>query len=165
MPLDAIGLDGARLPFLTLLAGAVVLLVWVLLERTVPGRHLYAIGGNRDAARLAGVPVARLRAMAFAIAGLGAAGAGLMYAARVASANPVQGAGLMLDAIAAVFLGMTMSRGGEPRVASTVVGVAMLGLLGNGLTQLRVDSYVREIVTGLVVIAAVAVASTSRRGR
>ena len=163
LPLDALGLDGVRLPALTLLAAAVVALCWVLLERTVFGRHLYAIGGNRDAARLAGVPVRRLRTIAFAIAGLGAAGAGLMYAARVASANPVQGGGLMLDAIAAVFLGMTMSRGGEPRVAFTLVGVAMLGLLDNGLTQMRVDSYWREIMVGLIVIAAVAVASYSRR--
>jgi len=86
-----------------------------------------------------------------------------MYAARVASANPTQGSGLMLDAIAAVFLGMTMSRQGEPRVLYTLVGVLMLGVLDNGLTQLRVDSYVREILVGLIVIGAVATAAFSRR--
>lgn len=165
VPLDALGLEGLRLPYLTLAAAAAAAICWVLLERTVLGRHLYAIGSNRDAARLAGVPVRRLRMTAFAVAGLGAAAAGLMYAARVASANPIQGAGLMLDAIAAVFLGMTMSRGGEPRVAFTLVGVAMLGLLGNGLTQMRVDSYVREIVVGAIVIGAVAVASYGGRDR
>jgi len=69
-----------------------------------------------------------------------------MYAARVASANPTQGSGLMLDAIAAVFLGMTMSRQGEPRVIYTLIGVLMLGILDNGLTQLRVDSYIREVL-------------------
>lgn len=165
VPLDALGLEGLRLPYLTLAAAAAAAICWLLLERTVLGRHLYAIGSNRDAARLAGVPVRRLRMTAFAVAGLGAAAAGLMYAARVASANPIQGAGLMLDAIAAVFLGMTMSRGGEPRVAFTLVGVAMLGLLGNGLTQMRVDSYVREIVVGAIVIGAVAVASYGGRDR
>ena len=154
---------GVRLPLLLLTAAAVALACWFLLEKTVFGRRLYAIGGNREAARLAGLKVVRLRLCAFALTGLGAAGAGLMYAARVASANPTQGAGLMLDAIAAVFLGMTMSRQGEPRVAYTLVGVLVLGILDNGLTQMRVDSYVREVLVGMIVIAAVAVATLSQR--
>ena len=69
----------------------------------------------------------------------------------------------MLDAIAAVFLGMTMSRRGEPKVVYTLVGVLILGVLDNGMTQLRIDSYVREILVGLIVLAAVAVASLSKR--
>jgi len=152
-----------KIPFLTLTAMAVIAVCWFVLEQTNFGRRLYAIGGNREAAHLAGIRVKRLRLMAFALTGLGAAGAGLMYAARVASANPTQGSGLMLDAIAAVFLGMTMSRQGEPRVLYTLVGVLMLGVLDNGLTQLRVDSYVREILVGLIVISAVATAAFSKR--
>ncbi len=85
-----------------------------------------------------------------------------MLASRVASANPTQGAGLMLDAIAAVFLGMTMSDEGQPRVLFTLIGVLMLGVLGNGLTQLNVDSYVREIITGSIIILAVAASSLGR---
>lgn len=165
IPLDALGLAGLRVPYLALTAAAVIAVVWVVMERRRFGRHLYAMGSNPEAARLAGVPVVRLRIAAFALAGLGAAGAGLMLAARVASANPTQGAGLMLDAIAAVFLGMTMTRGGEPRVLATVAGVALLAVLGNGLTQMRVDSYVREVVTGVIVLAAVAFATLGRRGR
>ena len=69
----------------------------------------------------------------------------------------------MLDAIAAVFLGMTMSRRGEPKVVYTLVGVLILRVLDNGMTQLKVDSYVREIFVGLIVLAAVAVASLSNR--
>lgn len=153
-----------KIPFLTLTALAVILLCWFLLEQTNFGRRLYAIGGNREAAFLAGIRVKRLRLLAFALTGLGAAGAGLMYAARVASANPTQGSGLMLDAIAAVFLGMTMSRQGEPRVVYTLIGVLMLGVLDNGLTQLSVDSYVREILVGLIVISAVATSALSNRG-
>jgi ribose transport system permease protein len=152
-----------KIPFLTLTALAVITLCWFVLEQTNFGRRLYAIGGNLDAAHLAGIRVKRLRLIAFALTGLGAAVAGLMYAARVASANPTQGSGLMLDAIAAVFLGMTMSRQGEPRVLYTLVGVLMLGVLDNGLTQLRVDSYVREILVGLIVISAVATAAVSKR--
>ena len=107
-----------------------------------------------------------LRLAAFGLSGLGAALAGVMYASRVASANPTQGAGLMLDAIAAVFLGMTISEEGEPRVLNTLAGVLILGVLGNGLTQMNVDSYVRDILTGSIVIVAVAASSLSKtRGR
>ena len=115
------------------------------------------------AAELAGINVRRLRLAAFALTGLGAAAAGLMYSARVASANPTQGSGLMLDAIAAVFLGMTMGRQGEPRVLATLVGVLILGILDNGLTQLSVDSYVRQVLVGGIVISAVALSSIGRR--
>ncbi|SMY08274.1 ABC transporter permease [Flavimaricola marinus] len=158
-----IELGDVRIPFLTVTAALVILVCWFVLEQTTFGRRLYAIGGNKEAAHLAGIKVKRLRLLAFGLTGLGAAGAGLMYAARVASANPTQGSGLMLDAIAAVFLGMTMSRQGEPRVLFTLVGVLILGILDNGLTQMQVDSYIREILVGLIVIAAVAVASFSKR--
>jgi ribose transport system permease protein len=152
----AFELGALRVPSLTLVALAVLALVWFLLEHTSYGRRLYAIGGNMEAARLAGVKVRRLRASAFAITGVGAAGAGLMVASRVASANPTQGAGLMLDAIAAVFLGMTMSEEAEPRAVATLVGVLILAVLDNGLTQLAVDSYIREILVGGIILAAVA---------
>lgn len=157
--------DGRSLtfPFLTVLAVVVLILVWVLLEQTTFGRRLYAIGGNREAARLAGIRVRLLRLGAFVFTGAGAAVAGLMYASRVASANPTQGAGLMLDAIAAVFLGMTMSEEGEPHVMGTLVGVLILGVLDNGLTQMSVDSYVREVLVGGIIIVAVATSSIGGR--
>jgi ribose transport system permease protein len=155
--------EGASLPAMTLLALAVLAVVWVVLEQTTYGRRLYAIGGNIHAAELAGINVRGLRLSAYALTGLGAALAGLMEASRVASANPTQGAGLMLDAIAAVFLGMTMGKQGEPRVLATLVGVLILGILDNGLTQMTVDSYVREILIGGIVVAAVAISSIGRR--
>jgi ribose transport system permease protein len=156
------GFGGFVVPNLTLVALAALIVIHVLLEHTVYGRRLYAIGGNAEAARLAGVRIKPLRLIAFALSGLGAAVAGLMYASRVASANPTQGAGLMLDAIAAVFLGMTMSDEGQPRVIFTLVGVLILGVLGNGLTQMNVDSYVRDMITGSIIIAAVATSSLGR---
>ena len=162
IPLDGIGLAGLKLPFLSISALVVLAVTWVLLEQTTYGRRLYAIGGNREAARLAGVRVTRLRSSAFVLTGVGAALAGLMYASRVASANPTQGAGLMLDAIAAVFLGMTMGKEGEPRVLATLVGVLILGILDNGLTQMNVDSYVREMLIGAIVLIAVATSSYCR---
>lgn len=163
LDLGFLGPMAVSIPLLTLLAVAVLALVWFLLEQTSFGRRLYAIGGNYEAARLAGVRVKSLRMMAFALTGFGAATAGLMYASRVASANPTQGSGLMLDAIAAVFLGMTMSEEGEPRVLATLVGVLILGVLDNGLTQMSVDSYIREILVGGIILAAVASSSLSLR--
>ncbi|MGD1887272.1 MAG: ABC transporter permease [Cohaesibacteraceae bacterium] len=150
-------------PNLTLVALAVIFIIWVVLEHTSYGRRLYALGGNREASRLAGLPVTSLRLTAFAFTGVGAALAGLMYASRVASANPTQGDGLMLTAIAAVFLGMTITRDGQPRVLATVAGVVILGILDNGLTQLRVDSYVREILVGAIILVAVGFSALSRR--
>ncbi len=154
--------EGVTVPAMSIAAVLVLLVVYVTLEHTTYGRRLYAIGGNVHAAELAGLNVRRLRLSAFALTGLGAAMAGLMYASRVASANPTQGAGLMLDAIAAVFLGMTMGRQGEPHVMATLVGVLILGILDNGLTQMNVDSYVREILIGGIVVAAVAMSSYGR---
>jgi ribose transport system permease protein len=151
------------LPALTLLAAFITLIIWVILEHTTYGRRLYAIGGNAEAARLAGVRTRALRLSAFAITGLGAAIAGLMYAARVASANPVQGDGLMLTAIAAVLLGMTVTRDGQPHVLATVAGVITLGVLDNGLTQLQVDSYIRQVLVGAIILIAVSVSAIGRR--
>lgn len=163
IPLESLGLLKLKFPALTITALAVLAIIWIVLEQTNYGRRLYAIGGNMEAARLAGVRVKLLRMSAFAVTGLGAAVAGLMYASRVASANPTQGAGLMLDAIAAVFLGMTMGKEGEPRVLATLVGVLILGILDNGLTQMKVDSYVREMLIGAIVIIAVASSSFGRK--
>ena len=148
-------LGGVVVPNLTIVAAAVLALAWVALERRRFGRWLYAIGDNAEAARLAGIPVRRMRLAAFACTGAGGAIAGLMYASRVASANPTQGAGLMLPAIAAVFLGQTMTADGTPRVLATLGGVIVLGVLDNGLTQLSVDSYVREVLVGAIIIGAV----------
>ncbi|MBR2657075.1 MAG: ABC transporter permease [Loktanella sp.] len=160
-------LDGRALilPNLTIVALLVVFVVWVVLEQTTYGRRLYAIGGNKEAARLAGLPVVLLRFTAFAFTGVGAALAGLMIASRVASANPTQGDGLMLTAIAAVFLGMTLTRDGQPRVLATLAGVAVLGILDNGLTQMRVDSYVRQVMVGAIILLSVGLSALSRRGK
>lgn len=153
------------LPNLTIVSILTLFLVWFLLQKTVFGRHLYAIGGNTEAAHLAGIDVRRRRLIAFMLSGFGAALAGLMYMSRVASANPTQGAGLMLDAIAAVFIGMTMNAQGEPKVLNTIIGVLFLGILSNGLTQLNVDSYVRDILVGALIIIAVSASRLEKLSR
>ena len=160
-----VDIGGFIVPNLTIVAALVLVVTWVLLEQTPFGRRLYAIGGNIEAAHLSGVRVRRLKIAAFALTGLSAAGAGLLYASRVASANPTQGSGLMLNAIAAVFLGMTMSRQGEPRLLGTLMGVLILGVLDNGLTQMSVDSYVRQVLVGGIILIAVALGSISKTRR
>ena len=163
IPLATVDGRELLLPNLTITALFVFLVVWIVLEQTTYGRRLYTIGGNAEAARLSGVRVRRLRLIAFVLTGCGAAIGGLMIASRVASANPTQGAGLMLDAIAAVFLGMTMSEEGEAHVFGTLIGVLILGVLDNGLTQMNVDSFVREILVGAIIIVAVASSSLGKR--
>jgi len=165
IPIGMVDERPVLLPNLTIVALIVLILVWILLEQTVFGRRLYAIGGNREAARLGGVRVRLLRLIAFVITGIGAAFAGLMLVSRLASANPTQGDGLMLNAIAAVFLGMTMSEEGEPHVLGTLLGVLILGVLVNGLTQMQIDSYIQQILTGAIIVLAVVLSSLSRRGR
>lgn len=163
LPLGTLADKPVVLPALTILALAITVAVLIVLELTTYGRRLYAIGGNAEAARLAGVRVTLLRLSAYGFTGVGAAIAGLMYASRVASANPTQGEGLMLTAIAAVFLGMTVTRHGQPKVLATLAGVLVLGVMDNGLTQLQVDSYVREVLVGLIIVLAVSISALGRK--
>lgn len=162
IPLGEWGGVAIALPNLTLVAVVIVALVWILLEQTTFGRRLYAIGGNIEAAHLSGVAVRKLKLIAFALTGTSAALAGIMYASRVASANPTQGSSLMLNAIAGVFLGSTLSEHGEPRVLASILGVLILGVLDNGLTQLSVDSYIRQILVGAIIILAVSASSLTK---
>jgi ribose transport system permease protein len=163
LPLGTVDGRAVLLPNLTIVAAVVLVVVWVLLEQTGYGRRLYAVGGNPVASRLAGVRTRRVMLGAFVVSGLGAGVGGLMLASRLASANPTQGDGLMLNAIAAVFLGVTMSEEGVPKVLGTLVGVLILGVLANGLTQLQIDTYVQQVLTGAIVVGAVAVGSLKRR--
>lgn len=163
IPLGTLDGRAVQLPNLTLVAAGALAVTWLLLHQTTFGRRLYAIGGNRVAAHLAGVRVRVLMMLAFLVSGVGAGIAGLMLTSRLASANPTQGDGLMLNAIAAVFLGVTTSEQGEPRVLGTLVGVLILGVLANGLTQLQIHSYVQQVLTGAIVIAAVAIGSVRAR--
>ena len=111
------------------------------------------------------MPIAQLRLIAFAVNVMGAAIAGLMLVSQLSSSNPIQGDGLTLNAIASVFAGMTMSEEGEPNLFGTLTGVLILGVLSNGLTQLRIDTYVQQMLTGLIIIAAVLFSRLSLRRR
>ena len=161
--LGRVGETDLALPNLTILAVLTLILVFIILNYTIVGRRLYAIGGNMEAARFGGIRINRLRLLSFVISGLGAAIAGLMLFSRLSTAHPTQGEGMMLQAIAAVFLGMTLSEEGQPNVIGTMIGVLILGVLANGLTQMQIDTYIQQILTGLIIILAVTLSSLSQR--
>ncbi|MBC7717524.1 MAG: ABC transporter permease [Pseudorhodobacter sp.] len=133
----------------------VVGMAWLLMQRTPFGRQLYAVGGNERAARLVGVNVMRHKVWAFGLCALVATGAGVLLASRLGSAHPTGGNGLFLPAYAAAFLGMTAHRSGVPHVLGSLLGAATLGILANGLTILNVPSFLQDMVTGAIVVAAV----------
>ncbi len=153
---------GLPVPTLWLIGTAVI--VWLLLDATEFGRRLYAIGGNREAARLVGLPVRRDMILAFALSAGLAALAGMLLAARLGSAHPTGGGGYLLSAYAAVFLGMTAFREGEPSVPGTLVGAAIIAVVSNGLTILGVPSFLQDLMTGAIILAAVLVRQFGRAG-
>lgn len=141
----------------------VYLLAWFLLERTRYGRHVYAVGGNPKAARLAGVKVNRIITSVYVIAGICAGLAGLIFSARVISAQPTAGQGYELDAIAAVVLGGTSLAGGRGRIIGTLIGSVILGVLTTGLILLNVPFFTQLLIKGVVIIFAVAIDSLKQR--
>ncbi|WP_366657388.1 ABC transporter permease [Fodinicurvata sp. EGI_FJ10296] len=145
------------LPRLTWWIAAGALAAGLILTQTAFGRRLYAIGGNAEAARLAGVPMARDRTIAFAISATLAGLTGILLASRLGSAHPTGGDGFLLQAYAAVFLGTTAFRDGEANIAGSIVGAAIIATLANGLTILGTPSYVQDMLTGAIIILAVLV--------
>jgi ribose transport system permease protein len=141
----------------------VVFAVWFVMEQTTFGRKLYAIGGNPEAAFMAGINVRRIRLWSYIFSGLGAAMAGIILTSRLFSAHPQAGAPFMLNAAAAVFLGATAFREGEPHVFGTLLGVFIMGVLGNGLNLLGVNSYIQSILTGIIMVLAVLLSGLSSR--
>lgn len=149
--------DTLGLPTLTWWLIGIAILAWVLLDKTEAGRRIYAIGGNREASRLAGVAIVPNTMLAFILCAVLAALVGMLLTGRINSANPTGGGGYLLSAYAAVFLGMTAFREGEANVPGTIVGAAIIAVIGNGLTILGVSTFLQDIVTGVIIIAAVLV--------
>jgi ribose transport system permease protein len=129
--------------------------VWFLLDRTTLGRRMYAVGGNAEAARFSGIDVKRIRLVAFALCGLGAAAAGILQAASTATANTSAPQPWMLQSIAAVFLGMAMFRNGRPNLVGTVLGVILLRVIDNGLNFTDIPDAIQSAISGLVIVIAV----------
>ena len=142
-------------PMPVLVMAVVGALGWFVLRYTVFGRDVYAVGSNREAARLAGIPVAAVLLAVYAISGFLSGLGGLVLTARLSSAQPTAGLGFELDAIAAVVLGGTSLAGGEGSILRTLVGALIIGVLNNGLNLLNVDPFVQPVVKGAVILVAV----------
>ncbi len=145
------------LPWLVWIALAVVLISWFILRRTVLGVHIYAVGGNPDAARLSGIKVWGVLLFVYAFSGLASGLGGVMSAARLYAANGLQlGQSYELDAIAAVILGGTSFVGGIGSIWGTLIGALIIAILTNGLILVGVSDIWQFIIKGLVIIGAVA---------
>lgn len=127
----------------------------LLLRKSRFGRHVYAVGGNEDAARLCGININKTIIGVYAYAGLMTALAGIILASRLSTGSPNVGEGAELDAIAAVVLGGTSLMGGVGSIGGTFMGVAIIGILNNGLNLMNVSSYNQMMVKGLVILLAV----------
>jgi ribose transport system permease protein len=152
------------LPWLVVIAFLVILGTWFMLRRTVLGVHIYAVGGNPQAARLTGIKVGMVLLFTYAYSGLLAALGGIMTASRLYSANGVLGTGYELDAIAAVILGGTSFVGGIGTVIGTLFGALIIATLNNGLTLMNVSFFWQLVVKGLVIIIAVALDKYRHKG-
>lgn len=153
------------IPVPVVIAVVLALVIWFVLSKTVIGRSWYAVGGNAEAARLSGVKTRAVRFSAFLVSGLGAALAGIVLTARLASGHPAAADSFMLSSIAAVFLGITLSRAGQPTIGGTAVGLGIVGVLSNGLNIMQVNSYVQQILTGLIIVLAVSLSRLSKKRR
>jgi ribose transport system permease protein len=138
-------------------------LLWLLLNRTVLGQQMQAVGGNHEAARLSGVRVERVRIWAFAIAGLTAAVGGVLLSSRVGSGQLTAGDGYLLNSFAAVFLGSAALRDGEFHILGTLIGVLTVGFGFNGLAILGAPTFFQYIFSGGLLIVAVALSTVARR--
>jgi ribose transport system permease protein len=141
----------------------IAVVLWYVLAYTPLGRHMYATGYGRAAAQLAGIRTGRLIVLAFAVAGLLAAAAGALHAARIGSASPGVGGTFLLPAFAAAFLGATTIRAGRFNVWGTILGVILLAVGITGLRLMGVPQYAQDLFNGAALIVAVGLAAVGAR--
>jgi len=144
------------LPWTAVIVAAVLLIYNFILNKTRLGRHIYAIGGNPEAAELSGIKVRNVTFLVFASMGLMSALAGILYTSRLASATPTAGLGFELDAIASSYIGGVSVGGGVGRVTNTIVGALVIMSLTNGMNLLGVDISFQYVVKGAIFVLAVA---------
>jgi ribose transport system permease protein len=159
LPSSFAELGGGRIfqliPVPVAITALVALITYLILAHTRLGRHAYAIGGNKEAARLAGVPVARNTQALYTLCGATAGLAGLILASRLNSGQPTTGAGYELDVIAACVIGGASLSGGEGTVGGALIGALLMGVLRNSCNLLDVSAFWQQIAIGAIIIVAV----------
>ncbi len=160
---NTVPLLGTRVAYGTLLLLALFALAWWLLRETAAGRHVYAVGNNREAARLAGINTNRVLLAVYTVAGALYGVASLLAVARTGVGDPQAGQTENLDTVTAVVLGGTSLFGGRGLILGSLVGALIVGVFRNGLTLMGVSSVYQILVTGVLVILAVATDQWSRR--
>jgi ribose transport system permease protein len=133
----------------------VLIITGLIMNKTKMGRHIYAVGGNAQAAKFSGIKVARVKFFVHAYSGLMAGIAGIVLASRMYSGQPTAGDGAEMDAIAAVVVGGTSMSGGSGKIGGTIIGGLIIGVLNNGLNLLNVNSFWQYVVKGAVILLAV----------
>ncbi|AJY77178.1 ABC transporter permease [Paenibacillus beijingensis] len=145
------------IPVTVLLMAVAFVLVYLFFKYTRFGRQMEMTGGNEEAARLSGVRVRRIRTAAYVLAGIFASIGGILFAARTGSGQVDAGAPVLMEAVAAVFIGYSVLGAGRPNVIGTFFGALLIGVLLNGLTMMRVQYYTNDIIKGGVLVLALSV--------
>ncbi len=133
----------------------VAVIAATVLHGTVIGRHVYAVGGNENAAWASGINVNRVKIFVYSVCGFLAGLSGIILASRITTGQPNAGIAYELDAIAAVVIGGTSLAGGTGKISGTVLGVLLIGVINNSLDLLNISSYYQQIIKGLIIIGAV----------
>jgi ribose transport system permease protein/L-arabinose transport system permease protein len=153
-------LGGAKwtgIPVLTVILVIVAIFIHILMSYTDFGRAIYAIGGNATAARLAGINLSKIKILMYMLSGGIAGLSGVLLAARTTSGNPINGNGLELQAITAVFLGGAATSGGKGTIVGTFLAVILVGVLNNGMNLLGFNTFIQRVALGLLLVVAVAI--------
>jgi ribose transport system permease protein len=165
-PFLVLGQEEVRsIPIMFIVLVIVALVVFFILNQTTLGRHIYAVGGNLEAARVSGVHVDRVRLFCYASSGVMGGITGILLASRLGQGTPVVGNAYELWAIAATVIGGTSLFGGEGTVLGAVLGAAIMGVMQNGMVLMNVSSYLQSLVLGVVLVIAVSYDTLRRRRR
>ncbi len=152
-----------NVPFSLLMALALIVVMFILIERMVHGRRWRAIGAQPEAARIAGIMVHRYQAATYIISALIASTAGIILSSSLSSYVPVSGGAYLMDAIGATFIGTAIDEEGRPNVLGTVLGVLFLGVLANGLNLIGINFYWQAVAKGVLIFGALALGVLNRR--
>lgn len=140
-----------------------LIVCYILLHKTRFGRHIYAIGGNPEAARFSGINAILVSVLCYMISGMMASFTGVFLTARMYTGQPTLGASMVNDAIACAVVGGTSMSGGKGRILGTVIGAMLIGVISNGMNLLGLSSYLQDIVKGLIILGAVYIDSVSSK--